>query len=213
MNKVDIGAALISYLGFLVALTMREAAQAFVARRLGDNSTDTQARATLNPIPHIDILGTVVFPVLLLTSGTPFLFGWAKPFIPDSRYFKRMRRDLNLVYASGPGFNFLLAILCGIAIKVGDLGAQGGLMQGEDPLPRIVFSIALANLVIGVLNLLPFPNTDGWKLLLNSVSYNASQKLQQLSTPIMIAALALLFLGGLTPIFRFALGMFLLIFG
>ena len=78
--------AILTYCGFLVAITMREAAYAITSRKLGDRSSETESRATVNPIPHIDLLGTIILPAVFLFSGIPFLLGWAKPLTIDTRY-------------------------------------------------------------------------------------------------------------------------------
>lgn len=211
MNKLDVGGIIITFFGFLVALTMHEAAHAFVAKYLGDNSEETNSRATLNPIPHIDILGTIVFPGVMLLSGTSLLFGWAKRTQCDSRRFKKMKRDLNLVALSGPGFNFLISIVCGIAMKfMGYLPMQ--LQGGEDPVPRLLNAMAVANIVIGIFNLIPFPGSDGWKVLLNSLSYDKAQKLEQISTPLSLVVMLLLIMGIFSPIFQIILAIYYGIF-
>ena len=218
MQKLDVGMALVTYFGFLVALTMREAAGAFVAKSLGDKSADTQNRATLNPLPHIDPFGTVLFPLLMLISGIPLLLGWAKPYRPDMRYFKRARRDANMVFIAGPSANLLIAILAGVAMRFGGVGLSGllgGAEQGNlsaDPIPYFLMSIGTANIIICVFNLLPVPSTDGWKLLLNNIKYNAAQKLESIAMPINLVFLLLLVLGVLSPLFSLVLGVYRAVF-
>jgi Zn-dependent protease len=220
MDKNNIASALVTYFGFLVALTMREGAQAHCSKMLGDKSATTATRATLNPIPHIDPFGTVLFPLLMLISGINMLLGWAKRFDPDSRYFKKMKRDLNIVYLAGPGANVVIAIVAGITLKimlnfVGQGAGVGGLLGLADaeslranPIPHFLMSVGRANLIIAIFNIIPVPNTDGWKLLLNNVNYNRAQKLQEMATPISMVFLLLLILGVFSPIFGFFLGMY-----
>jgi len=212
MNKFDVGMALVTYFGFLVALTMREGAAAFASRSLGDKSPETASRATLNPLPHIDPFGTVLFPVLMLVSQVPLLFGWAKPFRPDTRYFKKARRDSNLVFMSGPAANLGIALACGLAMRFGGFSVLGGELT-QNPTPFFLRSVGVANLVICVFNILPVPNTDGWKLLLNNINYNAAKKLQELAMPINIAFLVLLVLGGLSFLFHPILQVYSSLFG
>ncbi|MEY3903158.1 MAG: hypothetical protein RL189_2464 [Pseudomonadota bacterium] len=200
--------AILTYCGFLVAITMREAAHAIVARKLGDRSLETESRATLNPVPHIDVLGTIVLPLVFLLSGTPFLLGWAKPLIIDTRYFKKMRRDINIAEIAGPATNFGIAILCGVIAIVAGYKTQM-MFAGNDPVPRLLLAIAQSNIVIGLLNLLPFPNSSGWRLLLNNIDYNLGQKLNEKATIISIAMLVLLLTGILSPIFMSAIGIYL----
>ena len=221
MDKNSIATALVTYFGFLVALTMREAAQAHTSRFLGDKSANTASRATFNPVPHIDPFGTILFPLLMLVSGINLLLGWAKRFDPDSRYYKKIKRDLNIVYLAGPGSNVVIAIVAGIALKIflgtamGDGGMGGGLGMLADsgslaanPIPHFLMSVGQANLVIAIFNLLPVPNTDGWKLLLNNINYNSANKLQEMATPISLVFLLLLILGVFSPLFRFFMGLY-----
>lgn len=206
MGQIDIAAALVTYFGFLVALTLREAARAYMGKYLGDHSIETQSRATINPLPHIDPLGTVVFPIVMLITGVPFLLGWAKPVLIDSRYFKKMKRDINLVAMSGIAFNFIMAFVCAVILRGMDVGAD--VFQTRDPLPAILFSVAKANMVIGIFNLIPFPQSDGWRILINTVNYNLAQKLQENSGVISLVMIGLLFFTGIfNPIFSFFLSM------
>ena len=207
MDKLNIGTALATYFGFLVALTMREAAQAFSAKYLGDRSAETAARATLNPVPHIDPFGTILFPVLMLLSGINLLLGWAKRFTPDTRYFKKMKRDINLLSLAGPGANILIAIVAGIALKYSG-GMSSGAAMADNPAPFFLLSVGQANIIIAIFNILPIPNTDGWRMLLNNVNYNSAQKLESMATPISIVFLFLLIMGVLSPVFQVVLGVY-----
>lgn len=208
MKDMDPVVAFITYFGLLVALTMHEAAKAHTARYLGDKSPETASRATINPIPHIDLFGTILFPLAMLFSGTSLLFGWAKPTIFDTRYFKKIKRDINIVSLAGPGFNFALALICGFTIRVGNFQVYAG---ERDPLPLFLNAIASMNVVIGVFNLIPFPGSDGWRILTNVTSYDVSRKLQEMATPISMIMLVLMILGVFTPIIHMAMGIFQLI--
>lgn len=202
--------AILTYCGFLVAITMREAAHAITARALGDRSSETQSRATINPIPHVDLLGTVILPGVFLLSGIPFLLGWAKPLNIDTRYFKKMRRDINIAELAGPATNFLIAIVCGFVSIA--LGYKIEMMwSGQDPVPRLLLAIAQSNIVIGLLNLLPFPNSSGWRLLLNNIRYPWAQFLIQNANIISIAMLVLLLTNVLSPLFMGAIGLYLFV--
>lgn len=210
MASLKIEDAILTYCGFLVAITMREAAHAIAARILGDRSSETESRATLNPIPHIDLLGTIVLPLVFLLTGTPFLLGWAKPLIIDTRYFKKMRRDINIAELAGPLTNFSIAILCGVIARLANYKLEM-MWAGDDPIPRLLMAIAQSNIVIGVLNLLPFPNSSGWRLLLNNVKYQWGQKLNEQAHVISIIMLILLFTNILSPLFTGAIGLYLFV--
>ena len=144
----------------LLAITFHEAAHAFVANACGDDTAKSLGRVSLNPIPHIDPIGTILLPAFLYLIHAPFLFGWAKPVPVDWSKLRHLRRDMMLVAAAGPGANFLLA-----AVSSGLLFAAyraaltpGWLVQA--------LSISVAfNLLLGVFNLLPIPPLDGSKVL------------------------------------------------
>lgn len=210
MANMKIEDAILTYCGFLVAITMREAAHAITARALGDRSAETESRATVNPIPHIDLLGTIIFPAVFLFSGIPFLLGWAKPLNIDTRYFKRLRRDINIAELAGPLTNFGIAIICGvIAVSLGYRIET--MWAGHDPVPRLLLAIAQSNIVIGLLNLLPFPNSSGWRLLLNNVKYQWAQTLNQHANMISIVMLVLLLTNVLSPLFMGAIGLYVFV--
>jgi Zn-dependent protease len=210
-RSLDLAHIFVTYIGLLVALIMHEAALAIAARMLGDKSPETASRATVNPIPHADILGTVVFPVLMLFSGTSFLFGWAKPMVFDTRYFKKIKRDINIVSAVGMASNFVIAIACGIAIRTLGYGA-GQLTGGNDPIPRLLYAVATGNVFIGIFNILPFPGRDLWRVILNNAPYHVGQKLDASANIISIVLLLLLLVGVLSPVFSVVLGLFHLLF-
>jgi Zn-dependent protease len=202
--------AILTFCGFLVAITLREAAYAITAKQLGDRSSETQSRATVNPIPHIDLFGTIILPAVFLFSGIPFLLGWAKPLTIDTRYFKKIRRDINIAELAGPLTNFGLAILCGlIAVALGYRIET--MMFGEDPVPRLLLAIAKSNIVIGLLNMLPFPGSSGWRLLLNNIRYQWGQALTQNANIISIVMLVLLLTNILSPLFMGALGLYMFV--
>lgn len=206
-TKIDHEQIILIFCGFLVAVTMREAARAIVARALGDRSQETSARATLNPVPHIDLIGTIILPLVFLSTGTPFLIGWAKQHNVDTRYFKKMKRDINLAELSGPGANFLIAFVCAVLITI--LGySPVQMFGGKDVVPRLLFAVAQGSIVIGIFNLLPFPNSSGWRLIKNNVEYNLSQSMDQYANIAYFLMFALLLTGILSPLFHGAIGLF-----
>lgn len=207
LKNFDISTAIITYFGFLVALTMHEAAHAYVAKAMGDKSAETESRATINPVPHIDVFGTIVFPLVMLLSGITLLFGWAKPTQADSRYFKKPKRDINIVALSGPAFNILIAVACGIAMRFMGLGPNE-IFQPTAPLPAILQAVATMNIVIAVFNMIPFPASDSWRIITNSVNYNLAQKMQEKAGIISVVMLLLLILGVFHPFIRGFLNIF-----
>lgn len=143
----------------ILAVTLHEAAHGYVARYFGDHTAADQGRITLNPLRHIDLVGTILLPGLLLLSHAPFLFGYAKPVPVDPRQMRRPLHDMMWVAAAGPAMNLLLATLSVLALAAtGSIGAAGFLK------PVLGFSFEI-NLVLAVLNLLPIPPLDGSKVL------------------------------------------------
>jgi Zn-dependent protease len=152
---------LIYALPVLFAITVHEAAHGYVARYLGDNTAWVQGRVTLNPIPHIDPIGTIAMPLLLYfaTSGS-FLFGYAKPVPVDFGQLRRPKRDMIWVALAGPASNFIQAILWAIVFT---------LLYGFGVRERFFLEMAkagvLVNLVMWAFNLFPLPPLDGGRIL------------------------------------------------
>lgn len=146
----------------LFAITLHEVAHGWMARLRGDNTAWMLGRLSLNPIRHVDPVGTLLVPGLLLMLKSGFLFGWAKPVPVNSRYFANPRRDMAWVALAGPAANLLMALGWGLLLKLAiALGGQG---IAEGLLYMGAAGIAI-NLVLMVLNLLPFPPLDGSRIL------------------------------------------------
>ncbi len=144
------------------AITAHEAAHGWAAKRRGDNTAFLLGRLTLNPLKHIDWLGTVILPCLLLVTGSGFIFGWAKPVPVDTRNFKRPLQDMAFVALAGPLSNLLMALAWALLARV-------GVMIGVEAvsLPLIYSGVAgiTINLVLFLINLLPIPPLDGSRVL------------------------------------------------
>jgi len=154
---------------FFFALVIHESAHAWMASRCGDNTARYAGRITLNPLPHIDPIGTIIFPFLLILSGSPFVIGWAKP-VPINPYnFHNPRVDLAKVGASGPISNIGLAIVSSFLVWIFSYlpGGQAGLpMEGlRNSLLLILLFSVLVNLLLAVFNLIPIPPLDGSQIL------------------------------------------------
>jgi Zn-dependent protease len=152
----------------LVAVVFHEVAHGVVAYACGDPTAARAGRLTLNPLRHVDPVGTVLLPgFLLVTSlvmGTrPFFFGWAKPVPIDPRWFRRGRLDWILVALAGPGTNFALAALSAIAF--GWLTRAGGTGATDVFLRSLAVQSVVINCVLAVFNLLPVPPLDGGRVL------------------------------------------------
>ncbi len=147
----------------LFAITVHEVAHGWVARRLGDPTAFMMGRLTLNPLKHIDPVGTVVVPLVLLVLGG-FIFGWAKPVPVTWQNLRNPRRDMALVALAGPGANLIMAIGWGVVAKIGYLIAVDIPFAGQ---PMIYMGGAgiLINIILMVLNLLPLPPLDGGRVM------------------------------------------------
>jgi len=148
----------------IFAITVHEVAHGWVAKKYGDNTASSLGRLTLNPIKHIDLLGTIILPGILLITGTGFIFGWAKPVPVDPRNFKNPLRDMAIVALAGPVSNLLMALGWALITR---LGVTIGTGAEAISLPLIYTGVAgiSINLVLALINLLPIPPLDGSRIL------------------------------------------------
>ena len=146
----------------LFAITLHEVAHGWAARALGDRTAEMLGRLSLNPLRHVDPMGTVVVPMVMLALGG-FLFGWAKPVPVGVRNLKHPRRDMALVAIAGPLANAAMALAWGLLLKLSlAVGSEEGIWLG---LRYMAMAGIMINLVLMVLNLLPLPPLDGGRVL------------------------------------------------
>lgn len=151
----------------IFSVVIHECAHGWAALKAGDPTAKMMGRITLNPIPHIDLIGSIVLPLFLLLSGSSFLFGWAKPVPVNPSYFKNYRRDEIRVSFAGPASNLLLSLLFLIlAVMFIIVGS------GSELLIRLLRIGMLLNLVLAFFNLLPIPPLDGSHILENILPAN-----------------------------------------
>jgi Zn-dependent protease len=151
----------------LIAVIFHEVAHGYVANALGDDTAKRAGRLTLNPLPHIDPLGSVILPLLLLISNSGFLFGWAKPVPVNFARLQHPKRDMVLVAAAGPLTNLAIAAASAMVFHWLKTHAGHGLL-----FDRVVYPVAmiaqrsvLMNVFLGVFNLIPIPPLDGGRVL------------------------------------------------
>lgn len=150
----------LSILVLVVSVVLHELSHGIVADRLGDPTARYAGRLTLNPLKHLDPIGSIVVPLSLVVSGSPFVFGWAKP-VPYNPYNLQDRRwGPALVGLAGPLSNIGLAVFFGLAIRWGDI--HGPFLEA---LGTVFVVIVLVNLVLATFNLIPIPPLDGSKLV------------------------------------------------
>lgn len=182
---------LIYALPVLFAITVHEAAHGYVARALGDNTAYMLGRVTLNPMKHIDPIGTVAMPLLLYfaTAGT-FLFGYAKPVPVNFGQLRRPKRDMIWVALAGPGSNIVQALLWAIAFTV--LRAMG---VEERFFLLMCMAGVLANLVMAAFNLFPLPPLDGGRILVGLLPARQAYALSRIEPWGFFIVLGLVLLG------------------
>jgi Zn-dependent protease len=177
----------------VTAVVLHEVAHGWAAAHLGDDTASRSGRLTLNPLAHADLFGTVVLPLLLLVSGAPFLFGYAKPVPINPANFRRPRRDFALVALAGPAMNLLLAALCGLALHALRGPAAGGGALGV--LALIAAYGVLMNVVLATFNLLPIPPLDGGRVAMGLLPLGPARGLARLE-PFGMLILVVLIMSG-----------------
>jgi len=178
----------------LFAITLHEAAHGYVARHFGDLTAHAQGRISLNPLRHIDPVGTVLVPAIILvgsvaagTSG--FLFGWAKPVPVNYSALRNPRPHMAWVAAAGPAANLAMAILWALALKLAVLLPESGITL---PLALMAKAGIVVNLVFMFLNLLPIPPLDGGRIVTSLLPNRAAwrfSKLEPWGLPLLVILL------------------------
>jgi len=171
----------------LFAITVHEAAHGYVARYFGDNTAHVAGRITLNPLKHIDPLGTIVVPLVMVTlSG--FMFGWAKPVPVNFGQLRHPKRDMIWVAAAGPGANLLMAVLWVLFAKAAILlGVQ------EQFFLLVAGAGIKVNLMLMALNLLPLPPLDGGRILVGVLPHRLAWQVARVEPYGFVILLVLLF--------------------
>ncbi|HWZ50341.1 MAG TPA: site-2 protease family protein [Granulicella sp.] len=204
--SLEVALALFEYVVLLLAISLHDAVQAWVAARLGDPTARMLGRQSMNPLKHWDLFGTIVFPIFYMVQS-PLIFGWGKPVPVTERNFRRGSRDEMMVYLSGPvahlfGAGVCLALL--VLLKHVVPGAAGALpvalalaerVPGISTLdlppifPALLFLYygILVNLLLLAFNVIPLPSLDGGKVLRHFLSYNAQRTYDSMGLYLMLA--------------------------
>ena len=166
--------AAVMALPLLFAITVHEAAHGWMARRLGDRTAEMLGRLTLNPLKHIDPIGTILVPGILLIAGG-FIFGWAKPVPVDARNFDHPRRDMAAVAAAGPMVNLVMALIWAVVAKIGLLLTTVS-PWASVPLVLMGKIGIFLNAILMILNLLPLPPLDGGRVVVGLLPASLADK-------------------------------------
>jgi len=185
----------VSALPIIFAITVHEAAHGYVAKYFGDMTAYQQGRITLNPIKHIDPVGTIVIPAITLVLGG-ILFGWAKPVPVDFSRLRQPKKDMLWVAAAGPASNLLMIVIWALIIKFSVL------LPSDFTLPLAFMGAVgvMINTVLMVLNLLPLPPLDGGRIAVSLLPNRMAYKFAMLERYGFIILLVLLFTGVLSKI-------------
>ena len=214
MGNIDPGNLIVWFIVLLFSLSFHEAAHAWTSEKFGDDTGRLQGRITLNPLPHIDVLGTLIFPIVSAIYSIPLL-GWAKPVQTNPMLWRDKTKANICVSAAGPISNFILATVAFIIIKTllisGVLSLHGGYyelvvpMTGQPsfmaPLAVFLSVLLLLNVLLGVFNLIPVPPLDGSHVLEELLPASMAEAYNQVRPYGFMLLYGLMFLGVFGAIF------------
>jgi Zn-dependent protease len=165
LSAIDIPYVLISFLVLIFSLTVHESAHAWTASHFGDDTARRLGRVSLNPLVHIDLVGTVIFPLLAIVGGLPVI-GWAKPTPVNVRNLRHPRRDNALVTAAGPVSNLVIALCAAVIFHLIPAGDPASGMDVTRPVTMILAGLIDINLLLALFNLIPVLPLDGGNIVL-----------------------------------------------
>lgn len=215
LQKIDLGNILIQFAVLLFSLSIHEASHAWTADYFGDYTARYLGRVTLNPLAHMDPIGTVLFPLLQFFTSLP-LIGWAKPVPVNAVHLKNPRRDQIFISLAGPGSNLLAATGFFIVLMIlkwtypkasfliSMMAILGKVPEDKSvlaPILGILFFGLVINLALALFNFIPIPPLDGHWVLYGLLPYNAAQVLERVGSYGFILLYALMFLGAFQFIF------------
>ena len=198
----------------ILSVIAHEVAHGYAADSLGDPTARLAGRLTLNPLPHIDIMGSIVLPSLLVLTHSPILFGWAKPVPYNPFNLKNHRWGETLVAVAGSATNILLAIIFGLIVRFSPI------IGLDQTAVSFAATIAFINLFLGLFNLIPFPPLDGFTALRSALPWHLSSGLNSLEHKVRSAGMLSLVLFLIiflyifaTPFFNLVLWLFSILTG
>jgi Zn-dependent protease len=176
VGGLDIQELLVAFVILISSLTFHEAAHAWTANRLGDPTARLLGRLTLNPAVHVDVIGTIVFPLVAMITGFP-LIGWAKPVPVDTRNLGHPRLDFAIVAAAGPISNLILAAIGAAVFTIWSADASS---ETRELIATGLLRFVLLNVLLAVFNMIPVPPLDGGNILMGIVPESAAQMIDKL---------------------------------
>ncbi len=209
MDATTIQKITIWILPLLFAVALHEAAHAWIADKKGDSTARMLGRLTFNPIKHIDPVGTIIVPVLMVVL-TGFAFGWAKPVPVDARNLRNPKKDMMWVAAAGPVSNFLQALFWAVFLNISVMFFDG---RSSISLFFLLMPIAgiTINMILGVLNLLPIPPLDGGRIMSGLLSPRACMQYSKIEPYGFFIIIALMMTGILSYIIFPVIAVFLMV--
>lgn len=190
---------LLQLLIFFFSVIVHEVSHGYMALRKGDPTARDAGRLTLNPLPHIDIFGTLIFPFLLIIMRAGIIFGWAKPVPINPYYLKDPKRDLMWVGAAGPLSNIGMAVILAILLRF---------IGGASVISQFIAFGVMINLLLAFFNLIPIPPLDGSRIVQGFLSYEAQVKYMSIERFGFIIIIFLLWIGVLEYILWPLVGFF-----
>jgi len=173
---------------FFFAVIIHEYAHGWIAWKLGDPTAKTAGRLTLNPLVHIDPVGTILLPTILLITHSPVVFGWAKPVPVNFHSLNNPKKDMVWVALAGPAANILFAILLSFILKL-------SMLTGNPVALAIINSAIIINLVLAIFNILPIPPLDGSRVALGILPREIGMQYIKLERYGFLIIFGLLYLG------------------